>query len=102
MSKQSSKKKTKKNKVRAYLGEREIGAAKFLQNFPDFKDKSISQILKYCLLIVAVDAKVRLEEAKNNEKVNGSDGADNVSDDQLSAGDSGGQDQQGDRENPEA
>ena len=60
--------KAKTQKPRVYLGKRELGAMAFLKNFPDFQALSEGQVLKTCLMIVAIDAKLKLEEAKKNEK----------------------------------
>jgi hypothetical protein len=76
----STKKKKKKVntvfKPRVYLGTREVGALAYLRAFKEFENISVSDIFRNCLLIVAMDAKLKQEA--NNEKVNVADTPDDA------------------------
>lgn len=71
-------------RIRIWLGDRERYALSYLRQFPDFKDKSVSDIFRECLMTIAIDTrlkyeaeKIRQEEeaAKQEEEVDGNDTA---------------------------
>lgn len=64
-----NKKKTKTTNVRAYLTQREIGAMKFLKdNVEGLRNATPSQILKSCVLALALNIKAELEAIKEAEE----------------------------------
>lgn len=65
----------KRPNVRVYLSDTEIKALLFLRNFSDFQGKKPAEILKHCMMIVAIDSKIRMDE-KANEKNNSTDSTD--------------------------
>lgn len=64
-------KRTKNKKapnVRVYIQSNEAAALLFLKSFPDFADKTPQAILKTCLMIVAVDARTKLDAARRQHE----------------------------------
>jgi hypothetical protein len=53
--------------VKVRLKEKELGALAFLKRLPDFTNSTPNEILKACLMIVAVDTKLKMLEEANNE-----------------------------------
>lgn len=58
----------KKVKTRLYLNGNQIGAIAFLQKFKDFESMSPQNILKTCLMIVAIDLRTKLESAAKEKE----------------------------------
>jgi hypothetical protein len=73
---------------------------RFIRSFPDFADKSDSQILKTCLAVVAIDAKVKLDEAKrqHEEAQKSADSSSDTTDASVSGTITGGEDNQGNKD----
>lgn len=53
----------KKQKVKVTLSKKEMNALNFLRQFPGYTEATIGEMLKECLMAVAIDTKKRYDEA---------------------------------------
>jgi len=57
-----------KPRARVFFHPRDVAAMGYLLQFEDFASLTPSQILKQCLLLVAVDRKAQIDELKKEAK----------------------------------